>query len=90
MSLGTWATKDPQDVLDFKIDWSQLVGADTIVSSVWEVPEVFVASQESINGAVTVVWLSGGAVGTYKIKNTITTSAGRVYDRSVVLPVQSL
>lgn len=76
--------KDPDARLDFVIDWSEwVVEGDSITSSVW-LPGGLDASDESLDGARATVWLSGGTPGvTYKVTNRVTTSAGRIDDRTL-------
>jgi hypothetical protein len=79
--------KDPQDVVDYNIDWgtNRLVGGETISASTWTVPTGITQTTPapSINGGVTTIWLLGGTVGVeYAIVNHITTSAGRQYDKT--------
>lgn len=34
----TWPDKDPDEVLDYQLDWGTRLGTDTIVTSTWVVP----------------------------------------------------
>ncbi|SDE89695.1 Concanavalin A-like lectin/glucanases superfamily protein [Limimaricola pyoseonensis] len=84
--MSRWADKDPDDVLDYAIDWSRLLEGDTIASAEWLVPAglTFVRSEHS--GPLAIAWLSGGEVGeTYELTSRITTAAGRQMDRSASL-----
>lgn len=85
-----WAEQDVSARLDYSEDWSDFVSADdAIVNSVWQAdsPDVTLADP-MIVGEVTTVWVSGGVVGkTYRISNTITTSAGRRDVRYFVLSI---
>lgn len=76
--------KDPDAVLDFVVDWSDwLVAGDSIVESEW-ISEGLTTATPSLDGAKATVWLSGGTVGTtYKVTNRVTTSAGRIDDRTL-------
>lgn len=95
-------TKDPSDVLDYKFDFAGVTNAaddassnwlqagETISSAVVTVATGLTKDSDSItdtNTSVT-VWLSGGTSGTdYAVACKITSSAGRVLERSVTVPV---
>lgn len=74
-------------------DWSLwLNSGETITSSAWDVRTgLTVMSGEKaprIDGAITLVWLTGGTPRqTYRVTNRITTSAGRKDERSFVVSV---
>ena len=80
--------KDPDAVLDYQIDWSSwLASEETLTDSVWEVTGA-TALSSSFDEGITTVWLSGGEVGTLiSATNRITTSEGRIDDRTVQIPV---
>lgn len=85
--------KDPQDKLDYAVDWtSQLAVGETISTSTWTVPTGItqITPAPSIDDGIVTIWLSGGTVGTrYDVLNHIVTSQGREYDRTVpILVVQ--
>lgn len=81
--------KDPDALLDYQIDWSSWLVADTISASSWEAKTGIVVDSDSETTTTTTVWLSGGTVGTkYKITNHITTAAGREDDRSFYIIVK--
>lgn len=89
----TWPVKDPNEVLDYEIDWAtyRLQSGETISSSTFSVVEgdVVIDSDSDLAG-VTKVWLSGGTHGTAcLVLNRITTSAGRTYDQSVRLRIRT-
>lgn len=90
-----WPTKDPADVLDYEFDISPaLVGnqADAIaalgVSISPDGPSDLALASSAVDGAVAVLWLSGGQDGTiYTVTLSIGTDNGRTVQRSVLLPV---
>lgn len=86
-----WPSKDPDERLDYTIDWSGRLGTDTIVSSAWpEVPDGVTLDAESFGPRSATVWIVGGTLGTtYRLVNRITTVGGRIMDQSVDLPVRS-
>lgn len=83
-------TKDPDAKLDYAVDWSAwLEDGDTITASTWIVPEGLTASGQTVEGEKTVVWLAGGTAGqSYKVTNRVTTSAGRIDDRTLQVTVR--
>ncbi len=86
----TWPDKDPDEVLDYQIDWSERLGTDTISTSTWEVPAGIVEDDQEYTSTATTLWLSGGTLSTrYTITNRITTAAGRTMDQSVRIKVKA-
>lgn len=83
-----WPDKDPNEKLDYQIDWSERLSDDTIATSTWIIPTGLVLEVSSNTDTTTVVWLSGGVLSkNYKITNRITTVAGRIMDQSVFLTI---
>lgn len=100
MSTSVSATldpHDPSDVTDYGIDWTDKLGddSDTISTSSWGTSSptgLTVASSPapSISGLLTIVWVSGGTAGTnYQLTNTITTAAGRTWQRTITIPCRN-
>ncbi|MDX0141086.1 hypothetical protein GOC46_30410 [Sinorhizobium meliloti] len=89
----TWpAAKDPNEVKDYSLDWSDLLGGDdTITASTWTVSGTGVMIDESsFTDTATTVWLSAGTLGaTYNLLNRVTTSGGRTYDQTARLRIQA-
>lgn len=83
-------TKDPDATLDYGFDWSDwLATAETISASTWTVPTGITKVSDSRSTTMTTIWLSGGTVNTdYSVINHITTSAGRVDDRTILIKVR--
>ncbi|HZY76546.1 MAG TPA: hypothetical protein VFE40_09525 [Jatrophihabitantaceae bacterium] len=80
--MTSWI-KDPDAVLDYQIDWSAWLDGDTIVTSVWIVPDGIVKDSDSHTDTAATIWLSGGTIDkTYRVTNRITTAAGRTDDRT--------
>lgn len=85
-----WPNKDPDEVLDYVLDWSDRLDGDTILSSTWEVPTGITKDSDSATGDKATIWLSGGALGdNYTLVNRVTTAAGRTMDQSVKLKVRT-
>lgn len=88
--MKRWPFKDPDELLDYEIDWSARLGSDTISAVAWTVPSGIVKEDESATTGVAVIWVSGGTDGTnYNIGCRVTTTGGRVFDETVLLPVKS-
>lgn len=89
MSLS-WPFKDPDEVLDYKIEWSSRLSGDTISTSIWVVPSGITQVTNTNDSNSTTIWLSGGTNGaTYDILNRIETSGGRTMDQTVKLKIKS-
>lgn len=85
-----WLPKDPDEVLDYLVDWSARLEADTIATSTWIVPDGITADTDSSAAATTTIWLSGGTLGeTYTLLNRITTVGGRTMDQSVKISIKA-
>lgn len=80
--------KDPSANLDYKIDWELWLAGDTISSSQWTVATGVTKGSETNTTTTATVWISGGTAGSrYTITNRITTAAGRIDERSIILRV---
>lgn len=88
----TWPPKDPDDVLDYSLDFSAVLDedADTIDSVAWTIsPSGLTKDSQSEAAGIATVWLSGGAAATrYTIGCRLVTAGGRTYDRTVSLSVR--
>jgi len=89
MSIPTWPAKDPDEVLDYRIDWSPKLDGDVIVESVWELDSgSLIIQSQSFDSDSTKVWLAGGIPNyLYALTNTITTADGRIFEEIVALPI---
>jgi hypothetical protein len=86
----SWPFKDPNEVLDYELDWSIRLEADTITTSTWTVPAGITMNSSSHTTTVSVIWLSGGVEGaSYEILNRIVTAGGRTMDQTVKLKIRS-
>jgi len=84
MSVLAKYSKDPDSTLDFSIDWADWIGTDTISLSKWIIPGDLTITNQSNSSTKATVWLKGGVAGkTYYVVNRITTSGGRVDDRTL-------
>jgi len=72
--------------LDYQIDWSDMLGADTIATSSWDVPTGITSSSPSNTTTTATIFLAGGTLGQqYIVTNTVTTAGGRTDTRSFAL-----
>jgi hypothetical protein len=91
----TWI-KDPDETLDFGIDWAPVIGEDPITTSDWIDPTPGIdvgtgARAPTHTATTTTVWLSGGTPGVeYKLTNRIVTTGGRTYDKDVTIRITSV
>ena len=83
--------KDPDATLDFGFDWNEwLASTETILTAVWTVPSGITKSSQIETDGYTTVWLSSGTVNTdYNLTCRITTSDGRIDDRTMTIKVRS-
>jgi hypothetical protein len=90
MSALVWPTKDPDEVLDYKLDWTARLDGDTIQTSTWTVPVGITRNSDSKTNTTTTIWLQGGTLGqTYEFVNRITTAGLRTMDQSVKLKIKA-
>jgi hypothetical protein len=94
--------KDPQEVLDYTIDWSEwLVSGDTInavtvttptgISTTTSGTPQTPAGPTVISGVATKIWVAGGTAGTsYNIACRVTTVGTRQGERSITIQVRDL
>lgn len=82
--------KDTAARLDYSFDWTVwLAEGETISSHTVTVPAGITKVSDSETDGVVTVWLSGGTEGTkYEIDCTITTSDGRIDERSIQISVR--
>lgn len=86
-----WPAKDPDEVLDYEVDWSDRIGTDTILTSVWTLSSAdIVTSLNTYTSSNTTIWLSGGVNGSsYTLTNEIVTAGGRTMDQSVNINIKT-
>lgn len=83
--------KDPDEVLDYVIDWTARLGADTIVTSMWAIEDgTSVIDSNTFNGTSATVWLSGGAIGEKVLaRNRVVTTGGRTMDQTISIKIKA-
>ena len=85
--------KDPQSVLDYKVDWSTWLAStspeDTISTSTWTVESGITKDTDSSTSTTATIWLSGGTAGsTYAVTNKVVTNAGRTKEVTIYVTVR--
>lgn len=99
-----WPNKDPDETLDYSVDWSRWLGAATISSVVWYVDnasgvKTALTAGNTVNGIQNVSQTISGDIATinlglgtnnteYKFTCRITDSTGNVVERVVRLRVK--
>jgi len=90
--------KDPDSLLDYKIDWDEWIGTDQIVSAIGitdavasaQVSGLRVASVSLSGDAAVIIWLSGGVLDNeYHVAGRIWTSAGRRNDECFTVVIEN-
>lgn len=90
--MKSWPTKDPDEVLDYKVLWGLELGEDTIASSSFSlvVPAGLVVDSDTFTTTDATIWLSGGDEGEIAtVLNTVTTAGGRVMEKGVQIAISS-
>ena len=85
-------TQDPQDRLDYEIDWSEwLPTGDTIITSTWAVDDAALTlDDDSATTTAATVFASGGVIGSaYLVTNHIETGQGREKDQTIKIKIRS-
>lgn len=82
------STKDPNETLDYTINWAPLLDIDTITALAWTVPVGITDVGEVNSTKTTTIWLAGGSTGSsYPVTCRITTQGGRILERSFQINV---
>lgn len=82
--------KDPDAKLDYVLDWSTWLAGDTIAQSEWIVPTGLSLVTHGFDATTATIWLAGGTAGElYAITNRITSAAGRIDDKVMLVRVIS-
>lgn len=81
--LMQWAEKDKDARLDFAFNWADWVAhGDKIIASTWEADPGINLEFGFLDGALSVIWVSGGAeTNWYALTNTVTSADGRIDQR---------
>jgi len=83
-----WPAKDPDELLDYSIDWTARLDGDTLSSVEWLLPSELTEDHKSQSGAVATIWLRGGTLGILHIVTCrVTTAGGRIMDQSALIKI---
>jgi hypothetical protein len=83
--------KDPAEVLDYQVNWSEWLAGDEIIASTFTSRGGIIVGATSFTASMTTVSVSGGVLGyTHKVVNTIHTSYGRVGDLVLSFQIEKL
>lgn len=99
-----WANKDPDEILDYSVDWSRFLETATISSVLWSVDnesgvKTTIASGQSVNGIQNVSQTNTSTVATinlglgtlneeYKFYCRITDSTGSIAERVIKIRIK--
>jgi hypothetical protein len=99
-----WPNKDPDEILDYSVDWSRFLNGATITTCVWSVDDstgtkTTITAGNTVNGVQNVAQTISGNVTTinlglgtnnteYKIYCRITDNSGNVAERVIRLRVK--
>lgn len=86
-----WPGKTSGELLDYAINWASALGTDTISTSTWSLSSSdLVNNHDTHTPSTATIWLASGTTNqTYVCTNTITTAAGRIFEQSVSIKIQS-
>lgn len=87
-----WPTKDPDENLDYIIDWTSRTANDRITASSFILSSNtgLTMGANSYTNTTATVWLSSGTSGKQaKVTNRVTTFSGRIFEESIYLPIKS-
>jgi hypothetical protein len=87
------ATKDPDAILDYEIDWNPILEdenpVDTINGSSWATDGTITIDGDSYTDTHATAWISGGTLKDYcNLVNTITTVGLRTHVRTIKFSVK--
>lgn len=99
-----WANKDPDEILDYSVDWSRFLGTATIGSVIWSVDDAdgvktVIAGGAVVNGIQNVAQTNTPTVATinlglgtlneeYKFYCRITDSTGSIAERVIKIRIK--
>ena len=99
-----WPDKDPDEIIDYSVDWSRFLDTDTISSVTWYIDDADgvktqVTNADIVNGLQFVSGTNTTTVATirvslgttnirYNITCRVTTASGLQYERSIFLRVR--
>lgn len=82
--------KDPEENLNYDLDWTFWLEGDTIVSSSWDIPPELQLVDQTFTTTTSSAYIAGGTLGeNYRISCTVNTQFGRTTKRTSVVRVTS-
>jgi len=88
-----WPSKDPDERLDYTVDWTDRLSSETITNSTWAISgldAVLTTDGDAIENPRTKIWLLAGTLNkTYYVLNHITTSGGRIMEQTVKIKIRA-
>lgn len=83
--------KGETSVLSVGLDWTEWLGLDTIISSVWDSSDEITITRPQSDNSTTACYVGGGVLGkSYNITNTIETQSGRKDSRYIKIVIKNL
>ena len=84
----SWHSKEPNEELDYTVNWARDLGDDTIAASTWTVPLGLTENGSFNTETTTTIRLSGGELSkTYVINNEVVTADGRTHRENIYLTI---
>lgn len=82
--------KDPDEVDDFAIDWTERLNGETISTSTWTATGGVTVDSDTFTDTVATARLSGGTLNAHAVvTNRIVTDASRTLDQSANLKIRA-
>lgn len=95
-----WPQHDPDEILDYFVDWTFFLEGDIIAGSEFALVVVTDVNNDLVDDSTLTivrsaftdhfagVWITGGTLGTRgTVRNRVTTAGGRTIEQTVMLPV---
>jgi hypothetical protein len=91
MAMAWTASKDPDDIKDYVLDWTPRLAGDYLETSEWTIVtgDTLVIDSDTHTESACTVWFSGGIDGDAYILNRVTTTGGRTYDQTMKLKIKT-
>lgn len=87
--VSSMEAKFADEILDYEIDWTDRLRGEIITQALWELTGDGDITDPGLDGSFVRVRLEGGAPGTIlQLCCTITTTAGKVLEEMVMVPVR--
>jgi hypothetical protein len=86
------ATKTPAEIKEYCINMAPEMKkiSDVITASSWTVPAGITEVSRAFTDTTTIIWLTGGTVGNYKLINVFSTAGGRTFERALTVKVREV